>query len=134
VRFERVPLMCDNTGAISVAKNLVFHKKIRHVEMRHHFLRDHVEKGDIEMRYIDTEVQLANIFTKPLDSSRFPDFGRGDWCLPTIWLGLRGSWCFGMYIIYFAFPFHVLHTHLSHVASHVILACICLIMLITVLG
>jgi hypothetical protein len=50
VRFERVPLMCDNTSAISVAKNLVFHKKMRHVERRRHFLRDHVEKGDIEMR------------------------------------------------------------------------------------
>jgi hypothetical protein len=62
VRFERVPLMCDNTSAISVAKNLVFHKKMRHVERRHHFLRDHVEKRD-------TERQLADIFTKPLDSS-----------------------------------------------------------------
>jgi hypothetical protein len=69
VRFERVPLMCDNTSANSVAKNPVFHKKMKHVERRHHFLRDHVEKGDIEMRYIDTERQLANIFTKPLDSS-----------------------------------------------------------------
>jgi hypothetical protein len=55
VGFERVPLMCDNTSAISVAKNPVFHKKMRHVERRHQFLRDHVEKGDIEMRYIDTE-------------------------------------------------------------------------------
>jgi hypothetical protein len=73
VRFERVPLMCDNTSAILVAKNPVFHKKMRHVEMRHHFLRDHVEKGDIEMRYIDTERQLADIFTKPLNSSRFAD-------------------------------------------------------------
>jgi hypothetical protein len=71
VIFERVPLMYDNTSAISVAKNLVFHKRMRHLERRHHFLRDHVEKGDIEMRYIDTERQLADIFTKPLDSSRF---------------------------------------------------------------
>jgi hypothetical protein len=69
VRFERVPLMCDNTSAISVVKNLVFHKKMRHVERRHYFLRDHVAKGDIEMRYIDTKRQLADIFTKPLDSS-----------------------------------------------------------------
>jgi hypothetical protein len=37
VRFERVPLMCDNTSVISVAKNLVFHRKMRHVEMRYHF-------------------------------------------------------------------------------------------------
>jgi hypothetical protein len=55
VRFERVPLMCDNTSVISVAKNPVFYKKMRHVERRHHFLRDHVEKGSIEMRYIGTK-------------------------------------------------------------------------------
>jgi hypothetical protein len=55
VIFKRVPLMCDNTSAISVAKNPVFHKRMRHLERRHHFLRDHVEKGDIEMRNINTE-------------------------------------------------------------------------------
>jgi hypothetical protein len=73
VRFEKVPLMCDNTGTISVAKNPIFHKRMRHHERRHHFLIDHIEKGDIEMRYIDRERQLADIFTKPLDSSRFAD-------------------------------------------------------------
>jgi hypothetical protein len=77
VRFEKVSLMCDNTSAISVAKNPVFHKKMRHIERRHHFLRDHVEKVDIEMRYIVTERQLADIFTKPLDSSRFADLRAG---------------------------------------------------------
>jgi hypothetical protein len=71
VIFERVPLMCDNTSAIFVAKNLVFDKRTRHINRRYHFLRDHVEKGDIEMRYINTERQLADIFTKPLDSSHF---------------------------------------------------------------
>jgi hypothetical protein len=88
VIFERVPLMYDNTSAISVAKNPVFHKRMRHLERRHHFLRDHVEKEDIEMRYIDTERQLSNIFIKPLDASRFAG---GNWCLPSLWLGLRGS-------------------------------------------
>jgi hypothetical protein len=77
VRFERVSLMCDNTSVISVTKNLVFHKKMRYVERRHNFLRDHVEKGDIEMRYIDSERRLFDIFTKPLDASRFADL-RGE--------------------------------------------------------
>jgi hypothetical protein len=77
VRFERVPLMCDNTSAISVAKNPVLHKMMIHVERRHHFLRDHVDKGDIETRYIDTDRQLVDIFTKPLDSSRFADLRGG---------------------------------------------------------
>jgi hypothetical protein len=69
VRFERVPLMCNNTIAVLVAKNPVIHKRMRHLKRRHHFLRDHVEKGDIEMRYINTKRQLADIFIKPLDSS-----------------------------------------------------------------
>jgi hypothetical protein len=69
VRFERVPLMRNNTIAVLVAKNPVIHKRMRHLKRRHHFLRDHVEKGDIEMRYINTKRQLADIFIKPLDSS-----------------------------------------------------------------
>jgi hypothetical protein len=71
VIFERVPLMCDNTSAISVAKNPVFHKRMTHLERRHHFLRHHVENGDIVIGYIDTERQFADIFTTPLDASRF---------------------------------------------------------------
>jgi hypothetical protein len=71
VIFDRVSLMCNNTSVISVGKNLVFHKRMRHIERRHHFLRDHIKKGDIEMRYIDKERQLADIFTKPFDAARF---------------------------------------------------------------
>jgi hypothetical protein len=71
VIFERVLLICDNTSAISIAKNPVFHKRMKHLKVRHHFLRDHVKKRDIKMRYIDTEKQLADIFTEPLDASHF---------------------------------------------------------------
>jgi hypothetical protein len=129
VMFERVPLMCDNSSAISVAKNLVFHKKMRHVVRRHHFLRDHVEKGDIEMRYIDTERQLADIFIKPLDSSRFTDL-KGE-----LVFAIHLAWFEGELVllpcifVYFTFLLHFCYTHLSHFVSHVILACICLIML-----
>jgi hypothetical protein len=55
VIFKKVPHMCDNTSAISVVKTPLFHNKMRHLERRHHFLRDYVEKGDIEIRYIDIE-------------------------------------------------------------------------------
>jgi hypothetical protein len=71
VIFERVPLICDNTSAISIAKNPVFYNRMKHLEVRHHFLRDHVEERDIEIRYIGAERQLADIFTKPLDASCF---------------------------------------------------------------
>jgi hypothetical protein len=75
VRFERVPLMCDNTSAISIAKNPIFHKKMRHVERRHHFLRDHVEKGDIEVRYRHREIVSYPIFMPKSSTHRMHDPG-----------------------------------------------------------
>jgi hypothetical protein len=38
-----------------LAHNPVFHERAKHIKVRHHFLRDHVEKGEIEMKFIDTE-------------------------------------------------------------------------------
>jgi hypothetical protein len=103
--------MCDNTSAISVVKNLVFHKKMRHVEMRQHFLRDHVEKGDIEMRYIDTKRQLVDIFTKPLNSSRFADLGGGELVFAILMPWFEGDLmllpCI-LYILLFSYIFLIL--------------------------
>ncbi len=69
--FEEVPLLCDNTSAINIAKNPVQHSRTKHTGIRYHFLRDHVEKGDVELAFVDTQLQLAGIFTKPLDSPQF---------------------------------------------------------------
>jgi hypothetical protein len=68
---SHVPLMCDSTSAISVAKNPVLHSKIKHIEVRYHFLRDNVEKGNIDLIHVPTEKQLADILTKPLDQATF---------------------------------------------------------------
>jgi hypothetical protein len=86
------------------------------------------------MKFIDTERQLAHIFTKPLDFSHFASL-RGELgvCHPYGLVG-GGACDLPCTLVSFAFLLHFLHTHLSHFASPVILACICLIMLITVLG
>jgi hypothetical protein len=93
VTYKSVPLMCDSSSSICLAYNPVFHGRTKHIKLRHHFLRDHIEKGAIEIKFIDTERQLADIFTKPIDSSRFASLrgGGGAWCLTSLWLGLRGS-------------------------------------------
>jgi hypothetical protein len=70
LRFRKVPIMCDNTSAIQIFKNLVFHSRTKHIEIRHHFIRDHVEKGDIKLVHIDTKNQIADIFTKPLPTQQ----------------------------------------------------------------
>jgi hypothetical protein len=71
VTYKSVPLMCDSSSAICLAHNPIFHWRAKHIKVRHHFLRDHVEKGEIAIKFIDIERQLADIFTKPIDSSRF---------------------------------------------------------------
>jgi hypothetical protein len=55
VTYKSVPLMCDSSSAICLSQNPVFHERAKRIKVRHHFLRDHIEKGDIEMKYIDTE-------------------------------------------------------------------------------
>jgi hypothetical protein len=70
-RFTHILLLCDNESAIKLANNPISHSRTKHIDIRHHFLRDHETKGDIDLRHVSTEKQLADIFTKPLDESRF---------------------------------------------------------------
>ena len=67
----KIPLLCDNESAIKLANNPVNHSRTKHIDIRHHFLRDHEAKGYIAIHHVSTEKQLADIFTKPLDESRF---------------------------------------------------------------
>ncbi|GKD95038.1 hypothetical protein Tco_1374875 [Tanacetum coccineum] len=69
--YEKVPIFCDYTNAIAISNNLVLHSRTKHVDIRYHFIRDHVLKGDIELHFIPTQYQLADIFTKPLDEPTF---------------------------------------------------------------
>ena len=71
INLDHIPLKCDNTSAINPNNNLVMHSRTKHIEIRHHFLRDHMIKGDCCIEFIDSEHQLANIFTKPLARDRF---------------------------------------------------------------
>ena len=71
LNFDHAPLLCDNESAIKIAHNPVLHSKTKHIEIRHHFIREHVEKGDIDLSYVRTKDQLADIFTKALDETRF---------------------------------------------------------------
>ena len=62
---------CDNSNAIDISKNPVQHFKTKHIEIRYHFIRDLVERKIVCLEYIPTERQNADIFTKPLDRSKF---------------------------------------------------------------
>ena len=64
-------LLCDNLSAIHISQNPVQHSRTKHIDIRHHFLRELVEAQTLHMDHVTTNNQLADIFTKPLDSDRF---------------------------------------------------------------
>ncbi|KAJ9544963.1 hypothetical protein OSB04_024670 [Centaurea solstitialis] len=70
-KLKRVPIYCDSESAIAITSNPVQHSKTKHIDIRYHFIKDNVEKGNIEMFFVKTDYQLADLFTKPLDEKRF---------------------------------------------------------------
>ncbi|KAK2973760.1 hypothetical protein RJ640_029771 [Escallonia rubra] len=70
-KYDHIPILCDNNSAIDLSKNPIQHSWTKHIEIKHHFILDRVQKGDIVLDFVDTNHQLVDIFTKPLDSKRF---------------------------------------------------------------
>ncbi|KAI3666944.1 hypothetical protein L6452_41985 [Arctium lappa] len=71
LQLSKIPIYCDNTSVIAIANNPGLHSKTKHIEIRDHFIRDHVMNGDIKLHFIRTDYQFADLFTKPLDETRF---------------------------------------------------------------
>ena len=61
----------DNKSCISFSKDPDSHKRTKHIDYRHFFVREQVNSGDIMFDYIESDLQLADLFTKAFDVSRF---------------------------------------------------------------
>ena len=68
---DTMVVYCDNSSAIDISKNPVQYFKTKHIEIRYHFIRDLVKRKIVCLEYIPTKRQNADIFTKPLDRSKF---------------------------------------------------------------
>ena len=64
-------IMMDNKSAISMATNLGYTPRAKHIDLRAHFVRDHVESGNISLEYVPSEDQLADFLTKAIPTPRF---------------------------------------------------------------
>nr|GEV27775.1 hypothetical protein [Tanacetum cinerariifolium] len=69
--FHKIPLYCDNESVIALWCNNVQHLRAKHVDVRYHFIKVQVENKIVELYFVQTEYQLADIFTKPFPRERF---------------------------------------------------------------
>ncbi|GJT13738.1 hypothetical protein Tco_0860780 [Tanacetum coccineum] len=71
ILYEKVPIFCDNTSVIAISNNPVLQSRTKHIDIRYQFIRDHNLKGDIELHFVPTDLQLAYIFINPLAKPSF---------------------------------------------------------------
>ncbi|KAG8493453.1 hypothetical protein CXB51_010754 [Gossypium anomalum] len=65
---------CDNTSAVSMAANPTHHAKVKHVEIDHHFVREKVLDGTLQVNFIPSDKQVADVLTKPITPKQFATF------------------------------------------------------------
>nr|GEW96565.1 retrovirus-related Pol polyprotein from transposon TNT 1-94 [Tanacetum cinerariifolium] len=69
--YNKIPLYCDSQSAMAISCNPVQHSRTKHIQTRYHFIKEHVKNGIIELYFVRTEYQLADMFTKSLPEDRF---------------------------------------------------------------
>nr|GEW64521.1 retrovirus-related Pol polyprotein from transposon TNT 1-94 [Tanacetum cinerariifolium] len=69
--YSKIPIYCDSKLAIAISCNPIQHSRTKHITFRYHFIKEHVKKGTIELYFVKTDYQLADIFTKVLPADRF---------------------------------------------------------------
>ncbi|GJS70040.1 retrotransposon protein, putative, unclassified [Tanacetum coccineum] len=69
--FNKIPIYYDLKSAIAISCNSVQHSRTKHIAVRYHFIKERVEKGTIELYFVKTDYQLADLFTKALPVDRF---------------------------------------------------------------
>ncbi|GJY36811.1 reverse transcriptase domain-containing protein [Tanacetum coccineum] len=69
--YNKIMLYCDSQSAIAILCNLMQHSRTKHIHTRYHFIKEQVKCGIIELYFVRTEYQLADMFTKILPQYRF---------------------------------------------------------------
>nr|GEY59275.1 copia protein [Tanacetum cinerariifolium] len=69
--FDKIHIYCDSKAAIAISCNPIQHSRTKHIDVRYHFIKEKVEKGIVELFFVRTEYQLADLFTKALPEDMF---------------------------------------------------------------
>nr|GFB44296.1 retrovirus-related Pol polyprotein from transposon TNT 1-94 [Tanacetum cinerariifolium] len=69
--LDKIPMYCDSKAAIAISCNPVQHSRTKHIDVRYHFIKEKVEKYVVELFFVGTEYQLADLFSKALPEDMF---------------------------------------------------------------
>ena len=64
-------LFVYNLSALNLIKNPQFHQRSKHIDVKYHFIRDLYTGGEIEIKYVKSDNQIADVFTKALAKPRY---------------------------------------------------------------
>jgi hypothetical protein len=70
------PILADNQSAIALTKDNAFHSRTKHIDIPYHYVREAVENGDLRLNYVQTDSNLADVFTKALGRAKCETFSR----------------------------------------------------------
>nr|GEW86692.1 retrotransposon protein, putative, Ty1-copia subclass [Tanacetum cinerariifolium] len=85
LKVEKPALLCDRQGAWSLAKNLIYHERTKHIDVMLNFIRDVLEEDKFSIQKIATEHNLADMLTKALPMEKF------EHCLNLVNIHMRES-------------------------------------------
>ena len=129
-------ILLDNTSVINISKNHVQHSRTKHIEIQHHFIWELVEDGTLILKFIHTDDQKVDLFTKPLDSKRFEFLHQNigeismEWSLLFLLIShaFASSFMFCVFLYVFVWLFFslrdlVLGTHSTKIESSLLDSC-----------
>ena len=67
-------MFVDNQGAINLAKNPVHHQRSKHIDVKYHFIRLEIANGNVDLKYVQSEENVSDIFTKPVSRIKLEKF------------------------------------------------------------
>ena len=72
--MKKVEIYFDSSSAIAISHNPIQHSRTKHIDIRYHFLKDNVQKSNIELIFVPSPEEIADVFTKALDDKDFNHF------------------------------------------------------------
>jgi hypothetical protein len=68
--LDPLEILCDNTGAIALAKEPRYHPKTKHINRQFHIIRDYIADGDLKICKVHTDLNVTDLLTKPLPHAK----------------------------------------------------------------